>query len=70
MICIDRFEGSFAVCEHENGSFITIPRFQLPQEAKEGDYIQYVNNTYIINEEETMSRSQRIKEKMNSLWEE
>lgn len=68
-IIIDRFEGSFAVCEQENGSFITIPRFHLPKEAQEGDCIQYINNTYTINENETNARRIRIQEKMNSLWE-
>ncbi|WP_455714825.1 DUF3006 domain-containing protein [Anaerosporobacter sp.] len=66
---IDRFEGSFAICEQENGSFITIPRFHLPKEVKEGDCIQCINNTYIIKEDEIKARSARIEEKLNSLWE-
>lgn len=66
---IDRFEGSFAICEQENGSFITIPRFHLPKDAKEGDCIQFINNTYVIKEDETKTRSARIEEKLNSLWE-
>lgn len=68
-LIIDRFEGSFAVCEQENGSFITIPRFHLPKEAKEGDCIHYINNTYKVDEDETKARRIRIQEKMNSLWE-
>lgn len=70
ILIIDRLEGSFAICEQENGSFLTIPRFHLPKEAKEGDCIQFINNTYTINEEETKARRIRVQEKMSSLWEE
>lgn len=65
---IDRFEGSFAVCEQENGKFITIPRFHLPKEVKEGDTIVLKDGNYTIDINDTNSRSERINKKFNSLF--
>lgn len=68
-LIIDRFEGSFAVCEQEDGGFQTIPRFRLPQECKEGDLIELKNDIYTINHDKTKSREKMIQEKLDSLFE-
>ncbi|HWT26387.1 MAG TPA: DUF3006 domain-containing protein, partial [Mobilitalea sp.] len=36
---IDRFEGSYAVCEAEDKSKTTVPKYKLPLDCKEGDYL-------------------------------
>lgn len=60
---IDRFEGDYAVVELENQETIDIPRKILPEEAKEGDIVKV-----FIDEEETKSRKEIIKNKFNDLF--
>ncbi len=60
---IDRFEGSFAVCETENGDFINIPAVVLPDNSKEGDVITVAKDI-----KQTESRKDRIGGLMNSLF--
>lgn len=68
MLIIDRFEGKFAVCEEEEGTFREISRDQLPPESKEGDCLDYQDGTYQINREETQRRREEILRLQNSLW--
>ena len=37
MLIIDRFEGEYAVCEEESGSFRKLPKVFLPAGSREGD---------------------------------
>lgn len=68
---IDRFEGEYAVCEIiGKKEMINIPIVDLPERAQEGTVIDIVEGKYVVNENETFSRSNRIKDLMNSLWEE
>ena len=60
---IDRFEGNFAVCELENGSFANLPKDVLPPGAAEGSKLVIV----LDNDGETADR-ERIKEKMDKLF--
>ncbi len=67
---IDRFEGSYAVCENEDKSFINIPRYKLPLEAKDGDYlIQGIDEIYRIDTDTTKDKQNRIRNKMSRLFE-
>ncbi|WP_167956936.1 DUF3006 domain-containing protein [Anaerosporobacter faecicola] len=66
---IDRFEGSFAICEQENGGFLTIPRFELPADCKEGDCLTHTEQGYRLDHKETRARAKRIQEKLNNLFE-
>lgn len=40
----------------------------LPENIKEGSILQCVNDKYINNEELTNQERERIKDKMNKLW--
>lgn len=68
MLVIDRFEGDFAVCEDENGEMKNIPIPMLPENAKEGSIIVMINNSYVVDENETKNRLERIKKLQDSLW--
>lgn len=60
---IDRFEGSFALCETEEGKTVDVPKVVLPPRAKEGDVISVT-----IDKEETQKRKDKIEGLMNSLF--
>lgn len=62
-VIIDRIEGEFAVAEFDDGRREVCPRAIFPEEAKEGDIIEIT-----VCEEETESRRQEMKNKMNKLF--
>lgn len=67
---IDRFEGIYAVCEDENKDLINIPKYKLPLECKEGNYIyQDIAGMYQIQIQEEKVAEGRIREKMSRLFE-
>lgn len=67
---VDRFEENYAVCETEDKKMVNIHRSELPENAKEGDVLILLqDNKYFIDSESTRQRRERIKKKMNSLWE-
>lgn len=68
-VIIDRFEGSFAICEDENRKMINIGRAKLPKEAKEGSVLIIQGDKIEIDHNETEKRKSRIKKMMDSLWE-
>lgn len=55
-LIIDRFAGELAVCEAEDGSFISLPRCLLPPNAQEGDCLVLHGEEYIVDEAETARR--------------
>ena len=62
MLIIDRFEGSFAVVETNEG-IVNIPRSELPKEAKEGDCLRL-----LVDRDGTAARKKRIEGMMGSLF--
>ena len=67
---IDRFEGIYAICEQEDKTMISIRKDQFPSGVKEGDcIIRKENGTFLIDVSETKSRKDRIRKKMNDLFE-
>ena len=62
-LTIDRFDGTFAVCELENGSFVNLPKDALPLEAAEGSRL-----VIILDEADEVADRVRIKEKMDNLF--
>lgn len=65
---IDRIEGEIAICENrENKKMINIHLSKLPKNIKENDIIKYTNNIYILEEPETSSAKQNIRDKFNRL---
>lgn len=67
---IDRFEGSYAVCENEDKTVTNIPKYQLPLDIKEGDcLLQSEMGFYTIDTEATIANEKRIRDKMDHLIE-
>ena len=67
---VDRFEGDIAILENRNTKeMIEVDRKELPDTIKEGEYLNRVNGKFIKNEEKNIEISERIKKKMDNLWE-
>ena len=65
---IDKIENDVAVCENrENKKIINIHISKLPEDIKENDIIKYTNGQYILEEIETNSTKENIKDKFNKL---
>lgn len=65
---IDRIEGEKAVLIADDGTQRIIQVNELPKEAKETDCLYYRNGCYLIDEEETKWRKQKIEELQNRLF--
>ena len=61
---VDRIEGDKAVLECENGDMVNLELKALPKNIKEGDVINFQENS-----DETKARKEKIKNLMNSLFE-
>ncbi|MCB2310621.1 DUF3006 domain-containing protein [Clostridium tagluense] len=67
-VIIDRFEGSYAVCEKENRAMINVPKDKIPSGAKEGDVLNITNDMITIDVEETEKRQREIEKLTEDLW--
>lgn len=68
-LVIDRFEGSYAICEDEAKTFSKVPKYRLPLGCKEGDIlIQDNDGMYQVAKLETKGNENKIREKMNRLF--
>lgn len=56
---IDRFEGEYAVCEHD-GEMVDIAKVFLPKNAKAGDVIAECDGKYMIDQKQTDERRKRV----------
>ena len=65
---IDRFEGSFAVCEDKRGNTINIERGKIPMDAKEGDVICITDDGIQIDIDSTQERKSEIEKLAKQLW--
>ncbi len=66
---IDRFEGMYAICEEEDKTMLSIPKYRLPLDCKEGDcLILNTKGMYQKDNEVTMEREKRIRDKMDRLF--
>ncbi|MDF2609135.1 MAG: hypothetical protein K0R92_609 [Lachnospiraceae bacterium] len=68
-LIVDRFEGNCVVCETLEKKIITLPISEIPDNTKEGDILLYKQGRYIIDINESDTRKERIKKKMNQLFE-
>ena len=69
-LVVDRIEGEIAVCENRsNGVMINIQLEKLPDDTKEGSVIKYFDGKFRLDSDEQKNIEDRIKEKMDSLWE-
>ena len=68
-LIIDRFDGSYAICEKDDKSMIKIPKYKLPLNCKEGDFlILDSKGMYQKDVEATLDREKQIKDMMNRLF--
>lgn len=67
---VDRIEANKAVLECENGSTVSMELNSLPKNLKEGDVIEFNDNSCFLDEEETEKRRTKIRGIMNRLFEE
>ena len=65
---IDRFDGTYAICEDKDKSFFAIDQTELPAGAKTGDVLVITDDgTLEIDVAETERRRNRILEKQKKL---
>ena len=68
-LIIDRFEGSYAICELGDKTTSKVPKYKLPLESKEGDcLVQDTDGMYRKDIVTTKNLENRIREKMNRLF--
>ena len=69
VLVVDRIEEKFAVCENRNTKeIVNINLKFLPFDVKEGMVLKYINGKYKIDEKNQIKIEERIKNKMNKLW--
>lgn len=65
---VDKIENEIATCENRTTrEMINIHLSKLPKNIKENDIIKYTNGKYILENKETITAKQNIKDKFNSL---
>lgn len=66
---IERFEENIVVLEsRENQKMINVGRDKIPEGVKEGDIVMVINGKILKDEKKTEEVSERIKNKMDDLW--
>lgn len=66
---VDRFEENYVVLENrDTKEMINVKRNDLPKEIKEGSILKCINQKYSIDEKMDKETENRIKNKMNDLW--
>lgn len=69
-LIIDRFEGTFAICEDKDQKMFGIEVNELPRGVKEGDVLDISDDGVItVNREKTDARRAKIKKMQDKLWE-
>ena len=69
MIIIDRFEGEYAVCEEESGSFRKLPKVFLPGGCREGDCLVLLpGGACQVDRAATAQRRQEIRRMLEDLY--
>ncbi len=65
---IDRFEDNIAVLENEDGSHKNTYREFLPENAREDDILEFTEDDFIIREDLTRERRDKILKKQKRLF--
>jgi len=69
MLIIDRFEGEYAVCEAEDGSFKKLPKVFLPGGCREGDCLTpQPGGGWQVDRAATAQRRKRVQELLDDLY--
>lgn len=64
---IDRFEGVYAVCEHD-GQMVEIPKARLPRGVRAGDALVCEDGVYRVDVQETARRREQAQKLIDELW--
>lgn len=69
-LIIDRFEGTYAICEDNDQKFFAIEISELPAGAKEGDVLDVddAEGTLSINGEATAQKRSKVKKLQDKLF--
>ena len=68
MYTVDRIENNIAILENrDTNKIMEINLEKLPKNIKEKDILEYKNNTYIINEQNTKATKNKMRERFNRL---
>ncbi|HEX2986010.1 MAG TPA: DUF3006 domain-containing protein [Caproiciproducens sp.] len=69
-LTIDRFEGTYAICEDADQKYFAIDISELPRGAAEGFVLNVDDNegTLSINEDETAKRRAKMKKLQDKLF--
>lgn len=71
-LTIDRFEGTFAICEDKEQKYFAIEASELPQGAAEGDVLNVddLEGTITIDKEATAQKRAKVKKMQDKLFQE
>lgn len=69
-LIIDRFEGTYAICEDKDQKFFAIEVSELPEGVREGDVLDVndAEGTVSINVEATKQRRSKAKKLQDKLF--
>ena len=71
ILVIDRFEGTYAICEDKDQKFFAIETNELPAGATEGTVLEIDDEGVIrVNKKNTAARRWKIKRAEDKLWKE
>ena len=71
ILVIDRFEGTYAICEDKDQKFFAIETNELPAGATEGTVLEIDDEGVIrVNDKKTAARRSKIKKLQDKLWKE
>ena len=68
LLCIDRIEGSWAICQREDGSLVRLPVELLPEGAGEGDILRQEAQGYKVDQAARESIEQQRAEQLQRLF--
>ena len=69
-LIIDRFEGTYAICEGSDQKFFAIEASELPEGAAEGDVLDVndIEGTLSINAEASAQKRAKVKKLQEKLF--
>ena len=65
---IDRIESDLIICQDKNFNIMKINKSFMVGSLKEGDIIKKQGEKYILDENKTIERNNKIKELMKGMW--
>lgn len=68
-LTVDRFEGTYVICEDKDKRLFAIERTEAPADVKEGDVIRIGDDgTLAIDREETERRRKSVRKKQSAAF--